>query len=111
MSESYRTWAENLFNNDRPLISDEELNELWQWTARHGSGNCWAGQSGRIASLVRYLMADRERLRRSLSELLANEESTTGRCSEVPAESASPESRRSEPEADARHGGTCDTKI
>ena len=79
MSESYRAWAASMLESGRQAITEAELLELWQWTAKHGSGNGWTGQSGRIAALIRYLMADRERLRRLLSDQPASVASTTVR--------------------------------
>lgn len=59
-TQSYKAWAGHA--TGRAAITDDELGELFAWTAKHGSGNGWTGDTGRIATLIRYLLADRERL-------------------------------------------------
>lgn len=59
-TQSYKAWAGQA--TGRAAITDDELGELFAWTAKHGSGNGWTGDTGRIAMLIRFLLADRERL-------------------------------------------------
>lgn len=77
IDQSYQAWARQVQQLTEPFITEEELGELFAWTAKHGSGNGWTGSTGRVSMLIRYLMADRERLRRLLSEQQGNAESFT----------------------------------
>jgi hypothetical protein len=42
------------------ILSEEEVNELREWCAKYGSGNCWTGTSGRIALLIMKILKESE---------------------------------------------------
>ena len=57
---SFRAWCARQTNVE-PL-TDRELNEIFTWSTKHGSGNGWTGSSGTGATYIRMLLRERQRL-------------------------------------------------
>ena len=47
-------------------MTDSELSAARLWVAKHGPTNCWTGQWGEAAILMRLLLDEVERLREQL---------------------------------------------
>ena len=44
------------------LLSESELDAMFEATCRYGSGNCWTGTTGTLAAMIRKLLRERRHL-------------------------------------------------
>lgn len=54
-----------------PPLTPDELDEIFTWTRRHGSGNCWTGITGTAATHIVRLLRERQRLIAEVTALQA----------------------------------------
>lgn len=60
--ESYDDWAAAMRTAELRPLHKWRLQEMFEATCRYGSGNCWTGTSGKLAEMIRQLLAERERI-------------------------------------------------
>ena len=60
---SYLNWSAAALRRTYHPISSDRLAEMYTATCKYGSGNCWTGTSGTLASMVRELLREVEHLR------------------------------------------------
>lgn len=60
--ESYEDWAAAMRKAELRPLHKWRLQEMFEATCKYGSGNCWTGTGGRLAEMVRQLLAERVRL-------------------------------------------------
>jgi len=53
-------WRESAMSGTYTPLSDERLAEMFTATCRYGSGNCWTGTTGTLATYIRELLRERE---------------------------------------------------
>jgi hypothetical protein len=56
----YDHWRKCVVTNyeDYDRMTDDELQQAFLWTTRHGPPNCWTGTIGHAAMLIRRLLAE-----------------------------------------------------
>ena len=59
--ESYDDWAAAMRTAELRPLHKWRLQEMYEATCKYGSGNCWTGTSGKLAEMIRQLLAERER--------------------------------------------------
>ena len=60
--ESYDDWAAAMRTAALRPLHKWRLQEMFGATCKYGSGNCWTGTSGKLAEMIRQLLAEREQI-------------------------------------------------
>lgn len=60
---SFTEWREAAMADTYQPLSESDLDEMFSWTARHGSGNGFTGSSGTSATYIRKLLREVAHLR------------------------------------------------
>ena len=63
LETAWMNWRDAALSGTYDPLSDERLSEMFTATCKYGSGNCWTGTSGTLASMVRELLREVEHLR------------------------------------------------
>jgi hypothetical protein len=66
---SYESWLTFAMRFPVASLSQDRLEAIWQYTARYGSGNSWAGTSGEGAEMIRELLLERAVLLNEMHDL------------------------------------------
>lgn len=64
--EYLRNWLAKQGDEITPLTT-EQMESIFTWSTKHGSGNGWTGTTGEGAMFIRWLLRDWQRLRNSLA--------------------------------------------
>ena len=59
---AYDSWKAAQRLSKRSELRQDRLREMFAATCRYGSGNCWTGDTGELARMIRELLAERERI-------------------------------------------------
>lgn len=64
----YQQWIAHVSREPHEPLTQERIDEMFEWTNRYGPHNGWAGTSGTLATMVRELLRERHELMRNGSE-------------------------------------------
>ena len=58
-SQQYDEWTQAATSGTYTPLQSERLLEMFAWTSRYGSPNCWSGTTGEAATMLRELLRER----------------------------------------------------
>ncbi len=64
--DAYESWAAGAQAGTYEPIPYADIVAMFEWTARHGSGNGWTGTTGTPAAMLRRLLRERVHLLQAL---------------------------------------------
>ena len=68
-TQHFDEWIASASSGPHVLILDERILHMFAWTAIYGPANCWTGDTGTAAAMIRELLRERAGLKEQIERL------------------------------------------